>query len=177
MKKTDSFQVISMRKRHVILCFLIAVAVVRPAAAQNIDPALQADITRLVDLLRVPRMAEQIGDVVAQQMVASVRRDHPDVPPRVVTLASEVVKEKFVAAFSAPGGLLSRLEPLYAKYYTREEIQALIAFYQSDAGRKSIAVMPAILQDSMMLGQQWAAEVTPQIERDVERRLREEGVR
>jgi hypothetical protein len=165
-----------MRKRHFLLCILIVVAMVRPASAQNIDPALQADITRLVDLLRVPQMAEQMGDVIAQQMVASVRREHPDVPPRVVTMASEIVKAKFVDAFSAPNGLLSRLEPVYAKYYTREEIQALIAFYQSDVGRKSITVMPAIFQDSMTLGQQWAAEVTPQITRDLEKRLRAEGI-
>jgi hypothetical protein len=166
-----------MRTRHFILCVLIVAAIVRPAAAQNIDPALQADITRLVDLLRVPQMAEQIGDVVAQQMVASVRRDHPDVPARVVTLASEIVKEKFVDAFSAPNGLLSRLAPVYAKYYTREEIQALIVFYQSDVGRKSITVMPALFQDSMMLGQQWATEVTPQIARELQERLREAGIR
>jgi len=165
-----------MRKRHLILVLLIALAVVRPAAAQNIDPALEADITRLMDLLNVTQNAEQMSAVVAQQMVAGIRSTHPDVSPRVLEILSGMVKTKFAAALGDRDGLLSRVVPIYAKYYTREDIQALIAFYQSDVGRKAIAIMPAVFQESMTIGQQWATEVMPQIQRELEKQLRAEGI-
>ena len=165
-----------MRKRHLILCFLIALAMVRPAAAQSIDPALEADITRLMELLNVRQTTEQIGAIVAQQMVASIRTTRPDTSPRMLSIVSEVVKTKFTEALGGREGLLARSVSIYAKYYSREDIQALIAFYQSDVGRKSISVMPAIFQESMTIGQQWATEIMPLIQRELEQRLRAEGI-
>jgi len=154
----------------------MVVAIVRPAAAQTIDPALEADITRLMDLLNATQNAEQLSAVVAEGMVASIRSAHPDAPPRVLTIVSEIVKKKFSEALGGREGLLSRVVPIYAKYYTREDIQALIAFYQSDVGRKAIKTMPAVFQESMTIGQQWATEVMPQIQRELEQRLRAEGI-
>ena len=165
-----------MRTRHLILCFLLVVAIVRPAAAQTIDPALAADITRLMDLLNVTQNVEELSAVVADAMVTSVRSAHPDAPPRVLNIMSEIVKTKFAAALDGRDGLLSRVVPIYAKYYTREDIQALIAFYQSDVGRKAVRTMPAVFQESMTIGQQWATEFMPEIQRELEKRLRAEGI-
>jgi hypothetical protein len=71
---------------------------VRPAAAQNMDPALEADITRLMDLLNVTKNQEQLIAVVADGMVASIRSTYPDASPRVLNSVSEIVKTKFTAA-------------------------------------------------------------------------------
>jgi hypothetical protein len=165
-----------MRKRHLILCCLIVLAMVRPAAAQNIDPALKADITRLIDLLNATQNLEELSGVVADAMVTSMRSAHPDAPPRVLTVVNEIVKKNFSDALGGRDGLLSRVVPIYAKYYTREDIQGLIAFYQSDVGRKAIMTMPAVFQESMTIGQQWASETLPQIQREVEQQLRAEGI-
>jgi len=165
-----------MRKQLLVLCCLIVLAMVRPAAAQNIDPALEADITRLMDLLNVSQNVEQLSGIMAQQIAASIRSTHPDASPRVLTIVTEAIKTKFAASFGGREGLLARVVPIYAKYYTREDIQALIAFYQSDVGRKAIATMPAVFQESMTIGQQWAIETLPQIQREVEKQLRAEGI-
>src|SRR5262249_54408515 len=138
VRKPDSSTPIPMRKRHLILCCLIVMAMVRPAAAQNIDPALKADITRLIDLLNATQNLEELSGVVADAMLTSMRSAHPDAPPRVLAVVNEIVKKKFSDALGGRDGLLSRVVPIYAKYYTREDIQGLIAFYQSDVGRKAI---------------------------------------
>jgi uncharacterized protein len=166
-----------MRKTYLAVCLLIVVAVARPATAQTADdPALTADIVKLLDVLHATSIAEQIGIMVSQQMVEGIKRTHPDVPERRLSITAEVVKSKYSAGLSEQGSLLSRLVPIYAKYYTREEIQALTAFYQSTVGRKSISLMPTLMQESMVIGQQWASEMDPAVRAEIARRLRQEGI-
>ena len=45
--------------------------------------------------------------------------------------------------------LLYEMIPIYNRYYTREEISGLIAFYETPFGRKLNSVLPQILQESM----------------------------
>ncbi|MEW5894567.1 MAG: DUF2059 domain-containing protein [Candidatus Omnitrophota bacterium] len=42
-----------------------------------------------------------------------------------------------------------RLVPVYAKYYTEEELGDLIEFYSSPSGKKNFEVMPYIIQESI----------------------------
>ncbi len=39
--------------------------------------------------------------------------------------------------------------PLYDKYFTEEDLQAMIDFYKTPTGKKTISVMPQLLQESM----------------------------
>lgn len=39
--------------------------------------------------------------------------------------------------------------PLYDKYYTEEDLQAMINFYKTPTGKKTISVMPQLLQESI----------------------------
>src|SRR5215467_409660 len=105
----------SMRKSHLILCCLMVVAIVRPAAAQNVDPDLAADITRLMDVLNVTQNTEQLGGVMAQQIVAMMKTEHPDAPPRVLNIVSELIKTKFTASVGGREGLIARTVSIYAK--------------------------------------------------------------
>ena len=71
---------------------------------------------------------------------------------------------------------VTSIVPVYAKYYTRDEIKALIRFYQSDLGRKTIRVMPHLLRETVALGRQWGQALAPQIRRRVMQRFKAEGV-
>ncbi|HUS35446.1 MAG TPA: DUF2059 domain-containing protein [Verrucomicrobiae bacterium] len=64
--------------------------------------------------------------------------------------------------------LIQLLVPLYDKYYTMEDLQALNAFYESPAGQKMLSTLPQITQESMKIGQAWGEEVAKRIERDVQ---------
>ena len=45
--------------------------------------------------------------------------------------------------------IIKRLIPLYAKYYTVEELKELITFYNSPTGRKHLETVPKIMEDSL----------------------------
>jgi uncharacterized protein len=49
--------------------------------------------------------------------------------------------------------------PNYDKYYTMEEINKMIEFYQTPLGKKVISTMPQIMQESVQAGQSWGKEV------------------
>jgi uncharacterized protein len=41
--------------------------------------------------------------------------------------------------------------PIYQKYYTRPEMDAILAFYESPAGRKMMTTMPAMMGEIMQV--------------------------
>jgi hypothetical protein len=45
--------------------------------------------------------------------------------------------------------IIERLIPLYDKYYSQTELQGIIAFYESPAGKKTLEVTPEIVKESV----------------------------
>lgn len=59
--------------------------------------------------------------------------------------------------------LLSRLVPVYNKYFTEEEIAALISFQKSPVGKKLVKVTPQLMQDSVQAALGYINEVVPEL--------------
>lgn len=49
--------------------------------------------------------------------------------------------------------------PLYDKFFTEEDLQTMIDFYQTPTGKKTITVMPQLLQESV---QRFSQIIQPQ---------------
>ena len=47
---------------------------------------------------------------------------------------------------------IERMVPIYAKYYTPDEIRQITAFYKTPVGAKSLTVMPQVINESMQAG-------------------------
>jgi len=56
------------------------------------------------------------------------------------------------------------LKQIYKQNFSESEIEGLLAFYQSPVGKSFVEKMPAISQESMMLGQTMAMNLTPQLQ-------------
>jgi hypothetical protein len=61
--------------------------------------------------------------------------------------------------------LLEKEATIYSRHYSREEIRALSAFYQSPLGRKVAHEMPLVLKEAMAVGQTWAIELEPEMDK------------
>ncbi len=57
--------------------------------------------------------------------------------------------------------IISRLVPIYDKYFTDDELKELIAFYKGETGRKLIKVMPLLMEDSMNASMAYFQEKMP----------------
>ena len=164
------------------VCVLLAVCVwaifgTRDAAAQTADPAFDADVVKLMEVTGSSKLGEQIAAVVVRQVTDRIHQLLPNAPPRANEIINEVVQAKFAAALRAlEGGLTARTIPIYEKYFTHDDIRALLAYYATDIGRKTIAMMPTVAQETAKVGMEWANGLGPGIESELQTRFRAEGL-
>jgi hypothetical protein len=55
--------------------------------------------------------------------------------------------------------LVDMLVPVYSKHLTLDDLQKIIDFYQTPAGKKYAEKTPLIMQESMQIGQQWGMKI------------------
>jgi len=82
-------------------------------------------------------------------------------------------QEKF--SFDWEGGFNEMAIDIYHKYFTHDDVKGLIAFYQTDLGKKTINVQQNIVQESIKIGQKWGQSLEPLIQERISKRFKEEG--
>ena len=55
--------------------------------------------------------------------------------------------------------LVELLVPIYQKHLTLEDVNGVIAFYNTPAGKKYADKTPLIMQESMQVGQTWGMQI------------------
>ncbi len=142
--------------------------------ADAVREALRKDIEHLLEVSGSSQLAVQVATTISGQILDQLR-SNPSIPPRAIDVAKEVLDDEFKKAFAAPDGLMTGIIRVYAKHFTAEDVKALVAFYNTDIGKKLVATMPALMQESMQVAQQWSLRETPRIARALNERLRKEG--
>ena len=160
----------------VVVAFVMIMLYPNPAVAQAVDPQFRADIERLLDATGAAKVGPQMVGLVADSFMTGLKRSRPDIPDRAFTIVKEVLDTEFSNMYAAPDGVLPEMVGLYAKYYTHDDVLALLQFYRSPVGQKAIALMPVLLQEGGAIGQRWMEPKMPKIMDAVQQRLRAEGL-
>ena len=159
----------------VVLLFVFSLTgPVVPAGGQTPDEAFRKDIERLLDVTGSTKMGVQMATMMSGQVMDGLLRQH-DIPQKAIDLAKAVVNEEITRAFEGPDSMTAEIARLYAKHFTHEEVKGLLAFYETRLGQKMIAVTPALLQESVTIGQTWSQRIMPRLGAQIENRLRAEG--
>jgi hypothetical protein len=157
-------------KKTLSLYLVFAGLLAAPAAAQEqlrlTDPAKEADIRRLIDLTGTAKLALQITAASLKRDRALLERAFPP-GPRQQEMVDLFVK-KFEARLD-PRGLTDRMVPIYDKHFSHDDIKALLSFYQSPAGQRTLQAMPMVLQQSANVGVNWGQEIGQQILMEMEK--------
>jgi hypothetical protein len=159
----------------------------QPAAAQTlaeaaaarqappVDPAVRADIEKLMAITGSANLGAQMATQVSDAFLDSFKQTTLNVvPPRVIEIVREVLTIDFAKAFNGPE-IKDQQIALYAKYFTHADIKGLIAFYETDLGRKAVANMPSLMREGGEIGQRWAQGALPEMLKVLEARLKAEG--
>lgn len=59
--------------------------------------------------------------------------------------------------------------PIYDKYYSESDLDALIKFYKSPTGKKMVAVMPEVMNESMEKGRVWGEGISRKVMAKIEK--------
>jgi uncharacterized protein len=167
-----------MKPICVVVLAAIALCTTTPglAVAQTPNASFEADIVKLMETTGSANSAEQMATMMFQQVTEAMRTSSPNVPPRVFEIANEVVRAKVGDSIRAPNGLISRIVPVYAAHFTRDEILGLLAFYETDLGKKLIQLLPTIVREAATIGQEWGVSLMPDVRSELDKRLRAEGL-
>ena len=114
------------------------------------EPASQSSVKQLMQKVGAGDMSVQMMN----QMIPALKQMIPDAP--------ETFWTDFVAELDA-GEMEDLIIPIYQKYLTEEDVVAINSFYDSLAGMKLISVQPKIMQESMIIGQQWGQEIAARV--------------
>lgn len=140
-----------------------------------VDPMKLAAIKELIEVTGAATNSEQYSRAFSQQLISVLRMSNPQLPDRAVQIVNEEVGSIVTQAFSTES-LQQEIYPIYARYFTLEELHGLIAFNKSPAGRKANQVMPQLMTESMRAAQAWSRNITPEISTKVLERLQKEGI-
>ncbi|MFN8008530.1 MAG: hypothetical protein U0V70_16215 [Terriglobia bacterium] len=73
---------------------------------------------------------------VAPVLLDGLRKSNPEIPQGAIDITKEVVLSNFKASMHAPNGLVSRMVPIYAKYFSKEEINDFVVTPWHRTGKK-----------------------------------------
>jgi len=91
-------------------------------------------------------------------------------------ILAEEVNKIIGEQMAAKGGFLEMTIPIYDKYFTHKDIKGLLSLYQTKLGKKTIKVLPQLMQECMRAGQLWGQALSPLIQERVIKRFKEEGI-
>jgi len=128
-----------------------------------ISPAKRALIKELLEITGSSKNASQVIESMIRaelpNLVSTILKSVPTLDsdrPEVQNQFSEIVSRmaiKYrdrVAAKIDIGQLIEQVSyPIYDKYFTESELRDITNFYKSSTGKKTIAILPQIVSDSM----------------------------
>ena len=156
-----------------ILAALSLLLLALPCHADDLTPEKKADIEKLIQMTGAMAVARQIGETMTSQVTAAIRAQRPDIPPQLLDAVGQEING--VVRDNLPA-LLAPVEALYHRHFTHEELKQVIAFYETDVGRKMIHELPLLLKESMAVGSAWGQSLGPQIESRIRERFKAQGV-
>lgn len=146
-------------------------AAVRDAAAQT-HPEQVVLVDKLMAMMSLDQVMAQVAGATTESIVAEVRR----VNPRMTDADANTVYKLFYDAMmgmSEESIALSR--KIFLRHYTAEDLKVMIAFYETPTGRKSIELMPQIIQEVTVATQDMLGRRIPPIVEALKKRLEAAG--
>lgn len=127
-----------------------------PASAPKIDPAKEAAIRKLFEVQGMSESFQQVITGMSKNMRPMLNSSLPTGEYR------EKLIELFFQRFQSKLRVEEMIDlavPIYDKYFSKEEIEGLIQFYQTPLGRKVVSVLPQVVLESQTEGMKWGEKV------------------
>ncbi|MGB0619225.1 MAG: DUF2059 domain-containing protein [Myxococcota bacterium] len=159
---------------------LSALALAGPAFAQDVEAVPESYEKNLRAYLEIHTQLVSYGDNVALQAanetLMQIANSGTQVTEQIQQIVLEEAQAKFGEKLSDLDYLAKLWAPIYAKHFTEEELKAILDFWSSPVGRKTIEVTPQLTQDSFSALRIFTITNTPAYHMAIDARLRELGM-
>lgn len=156
--------------KHFTRIFALAVLLAAAPLAAAQQPS-EAQVDRLLEVMRARQTLDATlpqVQAMQQQMVAQMTADQDlDEEDRArINRMLESTNSSLATVLT-----WERMGPMYrdiyAQTFTAEDVEAIIGFYESPAGQKTLDKMPQLMQNTMNAVQQLVMPLLQQLEQDI----------
>lgn len=143
-----------------------------PAQAQGEDhKQLRSLALELIRMTKIDASIGQIENVVMAQMDAMLRQN-PKIDDDAIRIVQEIVSSE-IDALRAP--MMNLSVNLMMQYYDEKDLKALIDFYRTPTGQKSIQLMPKMMGDITVANMKMMQKMQPRLQRRIKEALQNRG--
>lgn len=162
-------------KAKVIIMLLVCAACVY--SQDQINPAKKAKIDKLLDVTGSLKIGAMFGKVIINQMYQNYQKMGTSIPDSVFKIMENEIGIIIDNEMKSKSGLADQICAIYDKYYSEKNIDEILQFYSTETGKKVIATLPNIMQESMAVGQQWGTQKGEELAQKLIDRLNKKGIK
>jgi len=161
-----------MKSILILLC-IVACA----TSSLHAAPPTKETVEKLLEVTETKKLLDSMYTQIDKMMQNAIAQNMPEkalgarkkqISERVQAQMMTVIKEELG---------WERMKDVYVQVYTetfsQEEIEGLIAFYESPAGRAFVTKMPVVMQKSMAMTQQRMAPIMEKMQKVIQDAARE----
>ncbi len=159
---------------------LFAIGIVLTLSLTNLYPAKAADDVEkyevIYELFEVTGLQHNMITLTQDLITKELRRrlkDHPKITEADLQTITKIVNDTFE---ERSGEVLQPIAKLYAKEFSTEELQSILIFQKSPAGKKASRLMPSLIQQGMVLGQTWGQDVGQTAVQRIKQHFADKGI-
>lgn len=144
-------------------------------------PPTDASVARLLEVSKAESTLDSAFANLDQHLRQSARMatagralstEQQGIVERALAKLAAVVREEMGWSTMRP-----EMIAIYRESFDQEEIDGLIAFYESPAGKAFVAKMPTVLQKSMVMSQSMMQRLLPRIQQVMTDAMQEAGIK
>jgi len=162
-----------MRKHSwmVTVCLVACLFAAGPARAQTPSPDAMAAAHELIVTMRAADFFKTIMPALMQSFKPAIVQNRPQVE-RDFDAMLPLVLESFNARMNE---VIDQIAAVYARTFTADELREAVAFYRGPTGQKIVQKLPALLQESMAVGQRFGQSIGNELRGRMIDELRKRG--
>jgi len=162
-----------MRKHSCMLtvCLVVCLSAAGPARAQTPSPDAMAAAHELIVTMRAADFFKTIMPALMQSFKPAIVQNRPQVErdyDAIVPLMLEGMNARL-------NELNEQIAAVYARNFTADELREAVAFYRGPTGQKIVQKLPALLQESMAVGQRFGQSIGNELRGRMIDELRKRG--
>jgi len=125
----------------------------------QVSPEKLQKIERLLDLTRVERTVETMAPMASQQMGRMLEKRAPKMGDQQRTQLVQTAADTFRAGRDE---LTQALIPIYAQTFTVEELDHMLAFYDTPTGQSISKKLPQAVGAARQISRRWSQQMAQQ---------------
>ena len=154
-----------------LLALSLALGATAPAVSQEIPPEQLALARKYVDLTNKAQIYEAIAAMTASQTSKLLSQASPE----IATQIDEQIGKSLEARKGKSDELFNQIARIYAVTYTQEELQQIVAFYETPTGQKLASNAMQVNQDVAKVMQIYTSNFGTEFVREVRAALKAAG--